>query len=123
MSMKTTQYDMDEFREDMKVSSFEDALGSERNEGLRSHPQSKQFKESIEQSHNKDGSKTDFYNIPEWVKDADDLAEYLELNFYLGNVLKTLWCNKGKRHDGTNKPREDKKRLHYSRKEAERDIR
>jgi len=29
-----------------------------------------------------DGSKNKFYEIPGWVKDLDDLSEYLELDPY-----------------------------------------
>ena len=63
-----------------------------------------------------DGKKNKFYEIPKWVKDLDDLSEYLDLDPYEFNVLKTLWIHKGKRHDGTNESRELNKRLHYSKK-------
>ncbi len=61
-----------------------------------------------------DGSKNSFYAIPDSVKDLDDLAEYLELDPNEFNVLKTLWVNKGIRHNGTTPEREVKKRIHYS---------
>lgn len=66
-----------------------------------------------------DGSANAFYKIPDWVKDCDLLAEYLELDHYEANILKTLWINKGARHDGTNKNRELNKRLHYAQKSIE----
>lgn len=66
-----------------------------------------------------DGGKNDFYAIPEWVKDCDYLAEYLELSFFEGNILKTLWIHKGDRHKGTNRERELNKRLHYAKKSLE----
>jgi hypothetical protein len=61
-----------------------------------------------------DGLKNKFYEIPAWVKDVDDLAEYLELSFDEGNILKSLWSNKGKRHSGTNSMREANKCYHYA---------
>ena len=65
------------------------------------------------------GSKNSFYDIPKWVKDLDTLSEYLDLDPYEFNILKTLWINKGKRHDGTNKERELNKCEHYSKKRLE----
>jgi hypothetical protein len=63
-----------------------------------------------------DGGKNSFYEIPEWVKDLDDLAEYLQLDGFEFNTLKTLWINIGMRHTGTTEEREIKKRIHYSNK-------
>ena len=81
-----------------------------------------EIREEIEEtkSFNNDGGKNSFYAIPEDVKDVDDLCEYLELNFYMGNILKSLWANKGNRHEATDEMREAKKRLHYSQKELNR---
>ena len=70
-----------------------------------------------------DGSKNKFYEIPNWVKDLDDLSEYLNLDPYEFNVLKTLWIHKGKRHNGTNELREINKRLHYAEKSKEKYLR
>ena len=61
-----------------------------------------------------DGSKNSFYDFPEWVTNIDTLAEYLQLDGYDFNVLKSLTVNLGKRHAGTSKKRELNKRLHYS---------
>jgi hypothetical protein len=69
---------------------------------------------------NTDGSKNPFYEIPKWVNDCDDLIEYLELNYFEGCILKSLWTHIGKRHDATNPMREAKKRKHYSEKELTR---
>lgn len=68
---------------------------------------------------NENGLKNAFYEIPEWVKDLDDLSEYLELDPYEFNILKTLWCHKGDRHSGTNKKREANKCLHYASRRIE----
>ena len=48
------------------------------------------------------------------MTNIDTLAEYLELDGYDFNVLKSLTVNLGARHAGTNKARELNKRLHYS---------
>ena len=61
-----------------------------------------------------DGSKNSFYDFPEWVTNIDTLAEYLQLDGYDFNVLKSLTVNLGERHAGTSKKRELNKRLHYS---------
>lgn len=62
------------------------------------------------------GSKNKFYELPSWVNDCDTLAEYLDLDPYEFNILKTLWINKGARHNGTDKEREIMKCIHYSNK-------
>ena len=73
-----------------------------------------------ENNFNNDGGKNSFYAIPEWVKDCDDLAEYLELSFGDGNILKSLWVNIGDRHTGTNPLRESKKCSHYANRRLKR---
>ena len=67
-----------------------------------------------------DGSKTDYYNIPDWVRDVDDLAEWLDLGFDGGNCLKAIFgiaiarkTNKT-RHNGTSISRDAKKLKHYA---------
>lgn len=69
------------------------------------------------------GKKNGFYAIPKWVKDLDDLSEYLDLDGYEFNILKTLWINKGARHTGTNEAREINKRLHYAQKSKKKHTR
>jgi len=61
-----------------------------------------------------DGSHNTFYDFPKWVTNIDTLAEYLQLDGFDFNVLKTLTYKLGKRHSGTNEMRELKKRLHYT---------
>ena len=69
------------------------------------------------------GSKNKFYEIPKWVKDLDDLSEYLQLDGFEFNILKTLWIHKGNRHNGTSKEREINKRLHYAKKSKKKHTR
>jgi hypothetical protein len=61
-----------------------------------------------------DGAKNNFYRFADYVKDIDSLARYLKLNGAEFNILKSLTCNIGKRHNGTDSIREIKKGLHYS---------
>ena len=72
------------------------------------------FHNKEEQKNN--GLKNSFYKIPDWIKDLDDLSEYLKLDPYEFNILKTLWIHLGDRHDGTNEAREVNKCIHYSEK-------
>ncbi len=69
---------------------------------------------------NTDGSKNSFYDIPDWVCDADDLIEHLRLSFDEGNIMKSLWCKLGDRHKGTNPVRDARKGLHYSERRLDR---
>ena len=64
--------------------------------------------------HKSDGGKTDFYNIPNWVKDVDDLAEFLNLDGFLFNILKSMFGINKNRHEGTNSERDSRKLIHYS---------
>lgn len=75
----------------------------------------------MNKQHNKDGSKTSFYNIAH-CEDYDDLAEYLELDGFEFNIGKSLFANLGNRHDGTNPKREAKKCLHYAIRRAFKQI-
>lgn len=67
----------------------------------------------LEEKNSNDGGHNNFYDFPHWVTNIDTLAEYLKLDGYDFNVLKTLTVNLGARHDGTNIKRELNKRLHY----------
>ncbi len=66
------------------------------------------------------GGKNSFYKLPEWVNDADTLSEYLELDGYQFNILKSLWTHKGQRHVGTDEEREARKCLHYAQRGVDR---
>jgi len=71
----------------------------------------------------KDGSKTDYYNINttdvDYI-DVDDIAEHLNLHGFLFNVLKSVFgCaiadeTGTTRHDGTSKLRDANKMVHYA---------
>lgn len=74
--------------------------------------------ENIEstQSSKNNGGKTDYYQLPEWVKDADDFTEWRGMDFFQGNILKSVWCFNTQRHSGTNEERELNKIIHYAQK-------
>ncbi len=60
------------------------------------------------------GGNNTFYDIPEWVKNADDLNEYLKATGPISNIVKSLFSTLGSRHKGTNSLRDAEKMLHYS---------
>ena len=66
-----------------------------------------------------DGSKNKFYEIPSWIKDLDDLSEYLDLRGDEFNCLKAIYgiakARQGtSRHSSTGIKRDSNKLLHYS---------
>jgi len=63
--------------------------------------------------HNNNGGNNTFYDIPQWVKNVDDLSEYLNATSAMGNVLKSLFGMNKSRHAGTSADRDAKKILHY----------
>ena len=63
---------------------------------------------------NSGGLKNDFYKIPDYVKDADDLSEYLKLDGFGFNILKSLFGLNRSRHIGTSPVRDSEKMIHYS---------
>ena len=74
---------------------------------------------TIKGNHNTDGSKTSYYDID--VSDVDTidinwLADKLNLSFFQGNVLKSLYgiANPIDRHSGTSSLRDAKKMVFYS---------
>ena len=73
-------------------------------------------------THNTNGSKTDYYNIPDWVFDVDDIAEYLDLRGDEFNCLKAIFgiaiARKTgiPRHSGSDMQRDSKKLLHYAKR-------
>jgi len=63
---------------------------------------------------NNSGLKNNFYVIPEYVKDVDDLSEFLNLDGFGFNILKSLFGLNKSRHNGTSPSRDSEKMLHYS---------
>lgn len=66
------------------------------------------------------GGKTDYYQIPSHIKDADDFAEWRGMNFNQGNILKAVWTFNTERHSGTNAVRDLNKIIHYAQRELKR---
>ena len=73
---------------------------------------------SNEKNGSNDGFKNNFYKFKPWVYDVDTLAESLNLDGFLFNVLKSLFGVTISRHDGTNPERDLNKLLHYSLKSS-----
>jgi len=65
-------------------------------------------------SNKNNGGNNSFYDIPVWVKNADDLNEYLRATGPLSNITKSLFSTLGARHSGTDARRDAKKILHYT---------
>lgn len=69
-----------------------------------------------------DGSKTDYYNIPNEVNDLDDLSDYLDLTPAEFNCIKAIFGmaierkTGDARHKGTNSKRDSNKLLHYAKR-------
>jgi len=63
---------------------------------------------------NNNGGNNSFYNLPAWVKNADDLNEYLQATGPISNITKSLFSMLGDRHKGTSQIRDAKKILHYA---------
>lgn len=86
--------------------------------GMQYRPEDVAFKKKSEDftltEVKSDGGKNDFYRFAPYVKDIDSLARFLQLNGAEFNILKSLTCNIGQRHNGTDNVREVKKCLHYA---------
>lgn len=70
-----------------------------------------------------DGKKTNYYQLsfaPFEIKDADDFAEWREMNFFQGNILKAAWTFNVGRHSGTDALRDINKIIHYAERERDR---
>ena len=60
------------------------------------------------------GGNNSFYNIPRWVRNVDDLNEYLQATGPISNITKGLFSTLGDRHQGTSPRRDAKKMIHYA---------
>ncbi|RLF27508.1 MAG: hypothetical protein DRN14_05345 [Thermoplasmata archaeon] len=68
----------------------------------------------MSQEQGQNGGSNNFYDIPDWVENVDDLNEYLKSTGPMSNILKSLFSSLGERHKGTSERRDAKKILHYS---------
>lgn len=69
------------------------------------------------------GGKTGYYQLslaPFKINDADDFAEWREMNFAQGNMLKVCWTFNTGRHSGTDYMRDLNKIIHYAKREKKR---
>lgn len=74
----------------------------------------------IEEKSKNNGGKTDYYQLPEWIKDFDDFAEWRGLNGFQFNMGKAMWTFNAERHSGTNAVRDLNKIIHYAQRELKR---
>ena len=74
----------------------------------------------IEEKSKNNGGKTDYYQLPEWIKDFDDFAEWRQLNGNQFNIGKVAWTFNVGRHSGTDYQRDLNKIIHYAQRELER---
>ncbi len=74
----------------------------------------------IEEKSKNNGGKTDYYQLPEWIKDFDDFAEWRGLNGFQFNMGKAMWTFNTERHSGTNAVRDLNKIIHYAQRELKR---
>jgi len=58
--------------------------------------------------------------IPEWVKNFNDLVQYLDLNFFQGRILQSMWCNISPRENIADDLVKATHRLQYCVKEVDR---
>jgi len=70
-------------------------------------------KQKKDKKQNNNGLTTTLYKIPKWVKDVDDMSEFLGIDGFKFNILKSLFSARGARHAGTNQFRDNNKILHY----------
>lgn len=61
------------------------------------------------------GGKTDYYNTPEGNKTLQDLIEYKEMNFAIGNIFKA--CYRFGKQDHSEKERDLNKILYFANRE------
>jgi hypothetical protein len=66
------------------------------------------------------GGKTDYYQLPEGIRDFDDFAEFRKLNGNQFNIGKVFWTFNTGRHSGTDYARDLNKIIHYANRELNR---
>lgn len=66
------------------------------------------------------GLHADYYDLPDNVKSAQDLIEYLNLNFANGNILKSLIRQHGTQTKATEEIYEAEKRYYFAERELRR---
>lgn len=70
------------------------------------------------EKHKSDGGSTDYYNIPEGCKDLQDLIEYNNMNFSIGNIFKA--CYRMGRKEGNDDAYDLRKIIFFAERELRR---
>jgi len=68
--------------------------------------------------HNKGGSTPEQYGIPEWAEELQDLIEFREMNFAVGNIFKA--CYRMGKKDGADPLYDINKILYFAQREKNR---
>ena len=77
-------------------------------------------KDYIEAERTPTGLDAQYYDLPDNIKSAQDLIEYLGLNFANGNILKSLVRQYGSATKGTDEIYEVEKRFFFAQRELQR---
>lgn len=64
-----------------------------------------------------DGGSTAYYDIPEWVKDVNDIIHYKKMPFTIGNVFKACY-RLGEKH-GVDREYDLRKMIFFAERELE----
>lgn len=70
------------------------------------------------EKHKSDGGSTDYYNIPEGIKDLQGLIEYKNMNFAIGNIFKA--CYRMGRKEGNDDAYDLRKIIFFAERELKR---
>lgn len=70
------------------------------------------------EKHKSDGGSTDYYNIPEGIKDLQGLIEYKNMNFSVGNIFKA--CYRMGRKEGNDDSYDLRKIIFFAERELKR---
>jgi hypothetical protein len=65
-----------------------------------------------------DGGSTDYYKIPEFAKDLQDLIEHKHMSFSIGNIFKA--CYRMGEKDGTSTRYDLRKMIFFANRELDR---
>ena len=66
------------------------------------------------------GGRTDYYDIPNNAKQAQDIIEYREMNYSQGNIFKVAFTFNVGRHEGTDYKRDLNKIIYFAKRELKR---
>ncbi len=74
----------------------------------------------VNDSAHNNGGATDYYDLPEGVKECQGIIEWRKMNFAQGNMFKSTFCFNTDRHGGTSYKRELNKIIYFAQRELQR---